>query len=45
MNTKFFALAALALSMTACLQDELADDIRPPEGKYALVIRSAALQT
>ena len=45
MNTKLFALAALALSITACLQDELADDIRLPEGKYPLVIRSAALQT
>ena len=33
MNTRLFALAALALSLAACTQNELADDNRLPEGE------------
>ena len=44
MKTRFFALAALALSLAACTQDELADDNRLPEGEYPLVIRATGLQ-
>ena len=43
MKTRFFALAALALSLAACTQDELADDNRLPEGEYPVVIRATGL--
>ena len=43
MKTGFFALAALALSLAACTQDELADDNRLPEGEYPVVIRATGL--
>ena len=43
MKTRFFALAALVLSLTACTQDELADDNRLPEGEYPVVIRATGL--
>ena len=43
MKTKFFALAALVLSLAACTQDELADDNRLPEGEYPVVIRATGL--
>ena len=40
---RFFALAALALSLGACTQDELADDNRLPEGEYPVFIRATGL--
>ena len=43
MRIRFFALAALVLSLAACTQDELADDNRLPEGEYPVVIRSTGL--
>ncbi len=43
MKTRFFALAALALTLAACTQDELADDNRLPEGEYPVVIRATGL--
>ena len=43
MKIRFFALAALALSLAACTQDELADDNRLPEGEYPVVIRATGL--
>ena len=43
MKTRFFALAALALSLAACTQDELADDNRLPEGEYPVIIRATGL--
>ena len=43
MKTRFFALAALALSLAACTQDELAGDKRLPEGEYPVVIRATGL--
>ena len=43
MKTRFFALAALALLLGACTQDELADDNRLPEGEYPVVIRATGL--
>ena len=43
MKTRFFALAALALSLAACTQDELADDNRLPEGEYPVFIRATGL--
>ncbi len=43
MKIKIFALAALVLSLTACTQDELADDNRLPEGEYPVVIRATGL--
>ena len=43
MKIKIFALAALVLSLTACTQDELADDNRLPEGEYPVVIHATGL--
>ena len=43
MTTRLFALAALALSLAACTQNELADDNRLPEGEYPVVIRATGL--
>ena len=43
MRIRFFALAALVLSLAACTQDELAGDNRLPEGEYPVVIRSTGL--
>ena len=43
MRIRFFALAALALSLAACTQDELAGDKRLPEGEYPIVIRATGL--
>ena len=43
MKTRFFALAALALALAACTQDELADDNRLSEGEYPVVIRATGL--
>ena len=43
MKTRCFALAALALSLAACTQDEPADDNRLPEGEYPVVIRATGL--
>ena len=43
MRIRFFALAALALSLAACTQDELAGDNRLPEGEYPVVIRATGL--
>ena len=43
MKTRFFALAALVLSLAACTQDELAGDKRLPEGEYPVVIRATGL--
>ena len=43
MKTRFFALAALALLLGACTQDELAGDKRLPEGEYPVVIRATGL--
>ena len=42
MKTRFFALAALALSLAACTQDELAEGTLP-EGEYPVVIRATGL--
>ena len=43
MRIRFFALAALVLSLAACTQDELAGDSRLPEGEYPVVIRATGL--
>ena len=43
MRIRFFALAALALSLAACTQDELAGDKRLPEGECPVVIRATGL--
>ena len=43
MRIRFFALAALVLSLAACTQDELAGDNRLPEGEYPVVIRATGL--
>ena len=43
MKIRFFALAALALLLGACTQDELADNNRLPEGEYPVVIRATGL--
>lgn len=37
------AATALLFALTACTQDELADDNRLPEGKYPVVIRTTGL--
>ena len=43
MKIRFFALAALVLSLAACTQDELAGDNRLPEGEYPVFIRATGL--
>ena len=43
MRIRFFALAALVLSLAACTQDELADNNRLPEGEYPVFIRATGL--
>ena len=43
MKMRLFALAALAFSLAACTQDELAGDNRLPEGEYPVVIRATGL--
>ena len=43
MRIRHFTLAVLALTLTACTQDELADDNRLPEGEYPIVIRATGL--
>ena len=43
MKMRFFALAALAFSLAACTQDELADNNRLPEGEYPVFIRATGL--
>ena len=43
MRIRFFALAALVLSLAACTQDELADDNRLSKGEYPVVIRATGL--
>ena len=43
MRIRHFTLAVLALTLTACTQDELADDNRLPEGEYPVVIRATGL--
>ena len=43
MRIRFLALAALALLLGACTQDELADDNRLPEGEYPVFIRATGL--
>ena len=43
MKIRFFALAALALLLGACTQDELADDNRLSKGEYPVVIRTTGL--
>ena len=40
---RFFALAALALLLGACTQDELADNNRLSKGEYPVVIRTTGL--
>ena len=40
---RFLALAALALLLGACTQDELADDNRLSKGEYPVVIRATGL--
>ena len=40
---RFLALAALALLLGACTQDELADDSRLSKGEYPVVIRATGL--
>ena len=42
-KTRHLAWAALTLALTACTQDELADDNRLPEGEYPVVIRVTGL--
>ena len=37
------AATALLIALTACTQDELADDNRLPEGEYPVVIRATGL--
>ncbi len=43
MRIRFLALAALALLLGACTQDELAGDNRLPEGEYPVFIRATGL--
>ena len=43
MKIRFLALAALALLLGACTQDELADDSRLSKGEYPVVIRATGL--
>ncbi len=43
MRIRFFALAALALLLGACTQDELADNNRLSKGEYPVVIRATGL--
>ena len=43
MRIRFFALAALVLSLAACTQDELADGSRLSEGEYPVVIHATGL--
>ena len=43
MKIRHFTFAALALSLAACTQNELADDNRLPEGEYPVVIRATGL--
>ena len=43
MKIRFLALAALALLLGACTQDELADDNRLSKGEYPVVIRATGL--
>lgn len=43
MKIRHFTFAALALSLAACTQDELADNNRLPEGEYPVVIRATGL--
>ena len=43
MKIRFFALAALALLLGACTQDELADDSRLSKGEYPVVIHATGL--
>lgn len=42
-KTRHLAWAALTLALTACTQDELADDNRLPEGEYPVIIRATGL--
>ena len=37
------AATALLIALTACTQDELADDNRLPEGEYPVIIRATGL--
>ena len=43
MKIRFFALAALALLLGACTQNELADDSRLSKGEYPIVIHATGL--
>ena len=43
MKTRFFALAALVLSLAACTQDELADGNRLSVGESPVVIHATGL--
>ena len=43
MKIRFFALAALVLSLAACTQDELADDNRLSKEEYPIVIHATGL--
>ena len=43
MRIRFFALAALALLLAACTQDELADNNRLSKGEYPVIIRATGL--
>ena len=43
MKIRFFALAALVLSLAACTQDELADDSRLSKEEYPIVIHATGL--
>ena len=43
MRIRFFALAALVLSLAACTQDELADDSRLSKEEYPIVIHATGL--
>ena len=43
MRIRFFALAALALLLGACTQDELADNNRLSKGEHPVVIRATGL--
>ena len=43
MRIRFFALAALVLSLAACTQDELADGSRLSKEEYPIVIHATGL--